>query len=123
MRPAVAWTGDAVEIIDQTALPVIERVLRLETPQEVIAAIHRLAVRGAPAIGIAGALGVVLAARSAPDRESLERAAGAIAAAGRPRSTCAGASRACSPRRNPEREAQAIIEEDIARAGGSGSSA
>jgi methylthioribose-1-phosphate isomerase len=62
LRAAVAWTGDAVEIIDQTLLPGEERLLRLETPEEVVDAIRRLAVRGAPAIGICGALGVVLAA-------------------------------------------------------------
>jgi methylthioribose-1-phosphate isomerase len=61
LRAAVAWTGDAVEIIDQTRLPAEEVVLRLETPEEVVDAIRRLAVRGAPAIGICGALGVVLA--------------------------------------------------------------
>src|SRR5204863_7922486 len=62
LRAAVAWTGDAVEIIDQTKLPAEEVVLRLETPEEVVDAIRRLAVRGAPAIGICGALGVVVAA-------------------------------------------------------------
>jgi methylthioribose-1-phosphate isomerase len=62
MRAAVAWTGDAVEIIDQTKLPAEEVMLRLETPEQVVDAIRRLAVRGAPAIGICGAFGVVLAA-------------------------------------------------------------
>ena len=68
MRAAVAWTGDAVEIIDQTLLPAEERVLRLTTPEEVVDAIRRLAVRGAPAIGICGAFGVVLAASGRPPR-------------------------------------------------------
>jgi methylthioribose-1-phosphate isomerase len=75
-RSAVAWTGDAIEIIDQTLLPAEERILRLTTPAEVIDAIRRLAVRGAPAIGVCGALGVVLA-----DPEHLEADAEAIAAA------------------------------------------
>ena len=43
-------------------------VLRLTTPEEVVDAIRRLAVRGAPAIGICGAFGVVLAARPAAAR-------------------------------------------------------
>src|SRR5215218_6142167 len=64
MRAAVAWTGDAVVIVDQTLLPGEERTLRLTTPEEVVDAIRRLAVRGAPAIGICGAFGVVLAARA-----------------------------------------------------------
>jgi len=64
MRAAVAWTGDAVEIIDQTLLPGEERMLRLTTPEQVVDAIRRLAVRGAPAIGICGAFGVVVAAKA-----------------------------------------------------------
>ena len=60
VHATVTWTGDAIEILDQTLLPAQERVLRLTTPEEVIDAIQRLAVRGAPAIGVAGALGVLL---------------------------------------------------------------
>ena len=61
MRSAVTWTGDAIEIVDQTRLPAQDTVLRLQTPEQVVDAIQRLAVRGAPAIGICGAFGVVLA--------------------------------------------------------------
>jgi len=61
MIPTVAWTGDALEILDQTRLPEEEVVLRLTTEDDVIDAIRRLAVRGAPAIGVAGAFGAVLA--------------------------------------------------------------
>jgi methylthioribose-1-phosphate isomerase len=70
-RPAtVAWAGDAVEILDQTALPGAEVVLRCTTVAEVVDAITRLAVRGAPAIGVAGAYGVALAAQlHSPDSE------------------------------------------------------
>jgi methylthioribose-1-phosphate isomerase len=59
----IDWVNGAVEIIDQTALPGEERVLRLHTVGELIAAIQSLAVRGAPALGVAGAFGVALAAR------------------------------------------------------------
>jgi len=59
---AVRWAPDcgAVRIIDQTALPerFIERDLR--SLDDVCAAISSLAVRGAPAIGIAGAMGLVV---------------------------------------------------------------
>src|ERR687894_911537 len=65
VTPTVTWTGDAIEILDQTLLPAEERVLRLTTPDEVIGAIQRLAVRGAPAIGVTGALGVLLCANDA----------------------------------------------------------
>jgi methylthioribose-1-phosphate isomerase len=57
---AVAWVGDAIEIIDQTKLPASCEVLRLSTVDAAIDAIRRLAVRGAPAIGVCGALAVVL---------------------------------------------------------------
>jgi methylthioribose-1-phosphate isomerase len=53
----------AIELVDQTALPTEERILRLTTVDELIAAIRSLSVRGAPALGVAGAFGVALAAR------------------------------------------------------------
>src|SRR5512140_2834102 len=56
----VAWVGDAIEIIDQTRLPATCEVLRLETVEAAIDAIRRLAVRGAPAIGVCGAFAIVL---------------------------------------------------------------
>jgi methylthioribose-1-phosphate isomerase len=59
----IDWVDGAVEIIDQTALPQELRIRRLRTVPELIAAIQSLAVRGAPALGVAGAFGVVLAAR------------------------------------------------------------
>jgi methylthioribose-1-phosphate isomerase len=72
--PTVAWTGDAIEILDQTALPEHERVLRLTTVDDVVDALRRLAVRGAPAIGVTAAFGVVLAGG---DRAAAERIASA----------------------------------------------
>ncbi len=62
------WHGDAsgfLEVLDQTRLPNEERWLRCESDDDVVAAIRRLSVRGAPAIGIAAAYGCVLAARRA----------------------------------------------------------
>jgi methylthioribose-1-phosphate isomerase len=54
------WRGDSLELLDQTRLPGSEVWLRCTSPAEVAAAIRRLAVRGAPAIGIAAAYGLVL---------------------------------------------------------------
>lgn len=61
----VSWVNDAVEMLDQRQLPERENYIRLETSQEVCRAIRDMTVRGAPAIGIAAAYGVVLAARQA----------------------------------------------------------
>jgi methylthioribose-1-phosphate isomerase len=63
----IDWVDGAVELIDQTALPAELRVLRLTGVDELVAAIQSLAVRGAPALGVAGALGVALAAREFQD--------------------------------------------------------
>jgi S-methyl-5-thioribose-1-phosphate isomerase len=65
----IDWVDGAVEIIDQTALPQVTRTLRLSTVEELVDAVRRLAVRGAPALGVAGAMGVALAARSAGSGE------------------------------------------------------
>jgi methylthioribose-1-phosphate isomerase len=59
---AVRWSDDgrAVELIDQRALPEQEVVLRLTTAEAVADAIRTMAVRGAPAIGIAAAMGMAI---------------------------------------------------------------
>ena len=62
MGPTVAWRGDRVAVIDQTRLPHELVVVELRTVDELIEAITRLVVRGAPALGAVGALGVALAA-------------------------------------------------------------
>jgi methylthioribose-1-phosphate isomerase len=59
----VAWRDGHVVAIDQTVLPHELRVLHITTVDELVAAITRLAIRGAPALGVAGALGVALAVR------------------------------------------------------------
>jgi S-methyl-5-thioribose-1-phosphate isomerase len=64
---AIDWADGAVEIIDQTALPERTETVRLSTVDDLVAAIRSLAVRGAPALGVAGALGVALAARQHAD--------------------------------------------------------
>ncbi len=62
-RPAVAWVGDEtgfVRLIDQTQLPTVETDLDCRTVEQVWEAIKALRVRGAPAIGVAAAYGVVV---------------------------------------------------------------
>ena len=64
---AVAWNGGALRLLDQRRLPFVETWLDCGSADDVAAAIRDLAVRGAPAIGIAAAWGVVLAARRGAD--------------------------------------------------------
>lgn len=64
MEPrSVKWSDGEVRILDQTALPAEIRWLRIREIAELAEAVSRLAVRGAPALGVTGALGVVLAVR------------------------------------------------------------
>jgi methylthioribose-1-phosphate isomerase len=60
----VRWETDRLVLVDQTVLPEREIERDYGTWQEVGAAIRTLVVRGAPAIGVAAAFGVVLAARA-----------------------------------------------------------
>lgn len=60
---SLIWDDGALVTIDQRGLPHEVRELRLRTVDEIIEAIVTLAIRGAPAIGIAGAFGVVIATR------------------------------------------------------------
>lgn len=54
---------DGVKMLDQTLLPGICQYVQIHTATEMVKAIHDMIVRGAPAIGIAGAYGVVLSVR------------------------------------------------------------
>ncbi|MFQ5556562.1 MAG: S-methyl-5-thioribose-1-phosphate isomerase, partial [Acidimicrobiales bacterium] len=75
--PTITWCHDHIEIIDQTLLPTRLQVIELRSVEEVVAAISRLAVRGAPAIGACGAYGMVLAL----DERAVEQSAGSAEAA------------------------------------------
>ncbi|MFT7836759.1 S-methyl-5-thioribose-1-phosphate isomerase [Saccharothrix sp. BKS2] len=58
----IDWADGRIIAIDQTLLPGELTTLRIDTVDQLVHAIRRLAVRGAPALGVAGALGVALAA-------------------------------------------------------------
>ncbi len=60
---AVEWDDGRIKLIDQRLLPARLEYLTLDTLAQCAAAIRDMAVRGAPAIGVAAAYGVVLAAR------------------------------------------------------------
>jgi methylthioribose-1-phosphate isomerase len=68
--PTIAWCEDRVRVIDQTQLPGRLVVRDLCSVDAVVDAIQRLVVRGAPAIGVCGALGVVIGL--AGDADSVE---------------------------------------------------
>lgn len=65
---AVLWQGDHLRLLDQRRLPAEETYVDCRSAAEVATAIRDLVVRGAPAIGIAAAWGVVLAAQNEPQR-------------------------------------------------------
>ena len=85
----VAWTPEGLVVLDQSRLPGEELYVTLRTVAEVAEAIRSLQVRGAPLIGIVGAMGVALAAREPGDesaaavRKRVDRA-GRLLAATRP---------------------------------------
>jgi methylthioribose-1-phosphate isomerase len=74
----LAYEDSVLVLLDQTRLPTEEVWLRCETPEQVADAIRTLAVRGAPAIGVAAAYGLALAA---DDPARFEAAADLLAAA------------------------------------------
>jgi methylthioribose-1-phosphate isomerase len=85
--PTLEWLGDPrsgrVRLLDQTRLP--EKVVQLEvgTLEAMVAAIRSLAVRGAPALGVAGAYGLVLGLQTLVADTSLDFVARAREAAAR----------------------------------------
>ena len=128
IRP-IRWTGDALELLDQRTLPFEVKHLRYEDSDGVAEAIRQLVVRGAPAIGIAAAWGVVLAARRVEAADGAQAAVALEPAMQRlnaARPTAVNLAWALARMRRAlqgagadwrgvlEREAQAIAEEDLA---------
>src|SRR5687768_13381122 len=60
MLPTIAWQDDAVVMIDQRKLPGQEVYVHCKTANEVARAIKTMVIRGAPAIGVAAAMGIAL---------------------------------------------------------------
>jgi len=63
----VQWRTGTVRLIDQRRLPAELRFVDASTVEEICDAIRQLAIRGAPALGVAGAMGVALAAHRGED--------------------------------------------------------
>jgi methylthioribose-1-phosphate isomerase len=87
MLSPVRFDDGALKLLDQTQLPAEERWLECRTPEEVADAIRRLAVRGAPAIGLAAAYGLALGVRTGESDAPLERFERAAALLGSTRPT------------------------------------
>jgi methylthioribose-1-phosphate isomerase len=83
----VFWQDGAVVLIDQRALPLVERYVTCTDYRQVIAAIRDLTIRGAPAIGVAAAMGIALGmlsvetATPAAFRDAFEEICGQFGAA------------------------------------------
>ena len=67
------WEGASLTLLDQTRLPAEETWLDCRTPEDVAGAIRRLSIRGAPAIGVAAAYGLVLGLERAGEGADLRR--------------------------------------------------
>jgi methylthioribose-1-phosphate isomerase len=68
MVETIVWTPDGVVMIDQTRLPLVEEFVTCRTYQDVAAAIRDMIIRGAPAIGVAAAMGFAIGVqKAAPD--------------------------------------------------------
>jgi methylthioribose-1-phosphate isomerase len=63
MLPTIDWTGETVVMIDQRKLPASEVYVTCRTAQDVAKAIKTMVIRGAPAIGVAAAMGLALGMR------------------------------------------------------------
>ena len=79
--PTIEWRRDTVRLLDQRALPARLRFVVCSDVDALIEGIATLAVRGAPALGAAGAFGVALAARTSKTKRQVRAAAARIARA------------------------------------------
>src|SRR5687767_590580 len=80
LAPApLRWDGERLHVLDQTLLPAREEVVTLTGVDDTAAAIERLAVRGAPLIGVAAAYGLAMEVTREPTLGALERGAERLA--------------------------------------------
>ncbi|GAA4459693.1 S-methyl-5-thioribose-1-phosphate isomerase [Phytohabitans houttuyneae] len=116
----IDWRHDRIVAIDQTRLPHELVLMEIDTVEGLVDAVKRLVIRGAPALGAAGALGVALAARLGPGDPAMVATAAAAIRTARPTAVnlAWGVDRALA--RLPEgseavvAEALAVLEEDVA---------
>ncbi len=80
MIETIQWTGAGVVMIDQTRLPREETYVTCTTYREVAEAIRGMVIRGAPAIGVAAAMGVAIGMRDAATEAEFEEICATLAA-------------------------------------------
>lgn len=112
LPPTIEWTGDAVRLVDQRVLPQRLEFVEARTVDQLCDLILDLAVRGAPALGAAGAMGVALACVRGED---LGAAAAQIAATRPTAVNLAWGARLALEADDPVAEAVRIAAEDVAR--------
>ena len=110
--PTIEWRDGAVRMIDQRALPGRLVFVEARTVGELCDAIRTLAVRGAPALGVAGAMGMALAQVTGEDR--LDAAARILATRPTAVNLAWGVARGRSAS-DPVAEAQRVAADDVAR--------
>src|SRR5205807_9513548 len=69
MIKSLEWTDEGVRFIDQTKLPLEETYVTCRNYQEVAVAIRDMIVRGAPAIGVAAAMGIALGVKQSQTKD------------------------------------------------------
>ncbi|MGH9225501.1 MAG: S-methyl-5-thioribose-1-phosphate isomerase [Acidimicrobiales bacterium] len=110
--PTIAWVDGAIHLIDQRLLPGELAFLHVHTVDELCDAIQTLAIRGAPALGVAGAMGIALAAANGADL--VEAAARLVATRPTAVNLAWGVERALAAE-DPLHEAHRVAAEDVER--------
>src|ERR1700684_1568720 len=72
MIQTLEWTDNGVRFIDQTKLPTEETYVTCETHEQVADVIRNMVVRGAPAIGVAAAMGIALGVKNSKAENGAE---------------------------------------------------
>ncbi len=70
MLPAIEWRNGTVVMVDQRRLPTVEEYFHAHSYEDVATAIETMVIRGAPAIGVAAAMGVALGVSSLDEKLS-----------------------------------------------------
>jgi methylthioribose-1-phosphate isomerase len=109
--PTIEWAGDRVRLIDQRRLPGALVMVDATTVDELCELIVTMAVRGAPALGAAGAMGVALASVGGDD---LDAAAEKLLATRPTAANLAWGVRRALAAADPVAEAVAVAAEDVA---------